>query len=683
MKNYYAAALLATALAVVSCKKEGTATQPPSANSIAPEGFNFSTTKQVSVDIKLLTNDDSPLSGVLVNVFSAPDQAAGSSLATILSAADGSVKATLTIPAYLDTLYIDPAYIGLVRNAKGVISGGSISGVIGGSQGLSGDILASVGRLNGYSAVPSVLSSLTARGKDPDFDYVPFDKSGRPTNLVSPSDKISSTLLSFINASLPEFTKVPTVHPEYLSSTVANDIRIVKSADLWVTFVSEGAGYFNSLGYYTYPTSTPPTSQEDIKIIKIIFPNASLAGSGGAMVSGDKLYLGRFEPGTSVGFVLLQDGFNENKGKVEEKANKWYTSDFLNEAESKESMKRHAVQLYDDVNKLFLTGFEDLTRSFGGSDEDFNDLVFYTSASLSDAISTANVAPIAKPNDADSDGVKDEYDQFPHDASRAYEEYFPSQAAWGTLAFEDMWPYTGDYDLNDMVLSYRYKYIKNAQNNTVELFADYALRAIGASFLNGFGVQLPVTFDKVSKVEGQLLKSNYISLNANGTEAGQKYAVYIPFDDSRALFKSGGFANVRSQSSHITGDTSRIYVKFTTALTSSELSPGFYNPFLIGNQRRGYEVHLPGQLATSKADTKLFGTQQDKTNIALGKYYLSGDNWPWAINFSEDFAYPLEGSNISLAYPKFLTWAQSGGTLFTDWYSNVSGYRNNAHIYQR
>lgn len=685
MKKYYVALFCGAFITLISCKKEpGNSNIQPGTQAIAPNGFNFSTTKNVAINVKLLTNDNKPIAGVLVNVYSSLGQKENKSLLSVLSSSDGSVKATVSIPAYMDTLYIDPAYVGLIRNAKAAIKGNSIIGVIGGEAGFSGDIVA--------NDSPEALSTADAAagkpvaGKGTVTKYVlmgNFDYNGRPSYLASPSDVISSSLLSYINTSLPEGKPVPTYHPDYLSNTAINDINIVKKADVWVTFVSEGAGYANTLGYYTYPTNNPPATQADIDSIHIILPNASLSGSGGGMRSGDKVLLGRFAPGTSIGFVLLQNAWNSTFRTISTTTTKFFTRDDLNSTETNSSMKRHAVLLYDSENKLFLTGFEDQTRSNGSSDNDFNDLIFYSTSNPVDGISNGNVNPVDKPTDSDGDGVSDVYDKFPNDATRAYIQYYPAETTWGTLTFEDLWPSTGDYDLNDMVIGYRYKYVKNAQNNTVEMYGDYALRAIGATFINGFGVQLPLAYSKVKTVTGQKLMANYITTNTNGTEAGQTNAVIIPFDDTRALYPTGGFYNVVSGASYAKTDTAHVYVGFTTALSSTEFAPGVYNPFLISNQRRGYEVHLAGYAPTDKADKKLFGTQQDNSNVSNNRYYLSAQNWPWALSFVEDFDYPAETNNISSAYLNFLSWSQSGGTQYTDWYKDVTGNRNSSYIFQK
>ncbi len=686
MKKYYAVLLCGAVLSVVSCKKEsGNTNNPPVADQIAPDGFNFSTSRQISINVRLLTNDNKPLPGVLVNVYATPKAGEDKSLLSVMSGADGSIKASITIPAYLDTLYIDPAYVGLMRNAKAVINANTINGVIGGADGLGGDIVANEapGQETGSGTIGGTL--VTGRGTSTfKYNFIsPYDSYGRPTKLVSPSDVISSSLLSYINTSLPEGKAVPSHHPEFLKSSAVTAINVVKASDVWVTFVSDGADYYNTLGYYTYPTGKPPVTQTDVDSIHLIFPNTSLSGSGGAMHSGDKIYLGRFDAGTSVGYVLLQNAWVANYKGVYTGGNKFFTDDALNTSETNTALRRHAVLLYDNADKLFLTGFEDETRSEDGSDNDFNDLIFYTTASPSEGISTTGVTPIDSPTDTDGDGVTDVNDKFPTDATRAYIQYYPAETTWGTLTFEDLWPYTGDYDLNDNVIGYRYKYIKNAQNSTVEMYGDYYIRAIGATFINGFGVQLPVAYSKVSTVTGQKLIAGYIKTNANGTEAGQTNAVIIPFDDTRSLYPSGGFTNTLVGATYLVGDSSHVYIKFTSPIAATELSADVYNPFLISNQRRGYEIHLAGSKPTDKADKTIFGTYQDNSNIATNRYYLSAKNWPWAISFVEDFDYPSEKNNVAIAYLNFLTWAQSGGTQYTDWYKNLSGYRNTAFIYHR
>jgi len=279
------------------------------------------------------------------------------------------------------------------------------------------------------------------------------------------------------------------------------------------------------------------------------------------------------------------------------------------------------------------------------------------------------------------------FDQFPNDPTRAYINYAPAQGIWGTLAFEDLWPKTGDYDMNDLVVNYSYAYISNASNNIVEMKCSYAVQAAGATYSNGFGVQFPFAPSAIQSITGQKLTNNYITTSANGTEAGQTYAVIVPFDNSLDLIHNVGnasFVNTLIASPKVTGDTAVVDILFSSPQAAATVGTMPYNPFVISQMHRTVEIHLAGNAPTDKADKTLFGTGNDNSSVSAGRYYQSASNWPWGINFAQGFNYPVEQAAINTAYLHFLDWAQSGGTTYTDWYSNTgTGYRNSSLIYNK
>lgn len=238
-----------------------------------------------------------------------------------------------------------------------------------------------------------------------------------------------------------------------------------------------------------------------------------------------------------------------------------------------------------------------------------------------------------------------------------------------------------------MVVRYRYTFISNAENKVVTIQGDYNVTAVGASFKNGFGVQFPFAASNVQSVSNSVaFKNNYITLAANGVEAGQSKAVIIPFDNTDAMINNPDgayFVNTLNSKDKVTnGLTASVLVTLSTPVAESTLTMATINPFLISNSRRGYEIHLPGYLPTDKADAKLFGTDDDTTVPSSSKYYLSKENAPWAINYADSFIYPLEQVKITDAYPHFAEWASSGGTLYPDWYSNTAaGYRVGSNLY--
>lgn len=290
------------------------------------------------------------------------------------------------------------------------------------------------------------------------------------------------------------------------------------------------------------------------------------------------------------------------------------------------------------------------------------------SCSLFIPISACNPAGNGVPpvTDTDGDGVCDANDCYPTDPNKA----FCNPYGTSSVAFEDLWPSKGDYDLNDVVIAYNYNIITNAANNVVRVEATYVLRATGGSFNNGFAVQFPINRTAVSGVTGATL------------EAGQTKAVLVIFSDMRAAMTNWNTVPSWPTSSSITY-TVAFNVSGAPSLASFGLSG--YNPFIWNGTSgfgRGYEIHLPGQLPTDLANTSLFGTLNDATNIGNGDTYVSNEGrYPWAINIPANYNYPVEKADINTAYLKFATWVSSGGTLYNDWYTNGTGYRNAANIY--
>ena len=700
MKHLFTCALMAGVVALSACKKDSMQqTEEPTtaiANKIAPDGFNFSTTKNVNLNLTLRANNNDALAGIVVSVYLPNGE---SPIFKGITNTSGVLQGSIVVPTSATKLIIDPAYVGLMRNAEAAISGSNaITATIGGKEGFSGDIIPQEVNVSASSGTMSAKSAM-AFG-DPTFAYpspygssssavvntttYPF-KLGRPVYLESTPDNIDASLLSYVNASLPEGSQLPTTHPEYVTTSAVPNLNVTATSDVWITFVSEGAGYMNTLAFYTYPTGSAPTSITDIDNATLVFPNASAYGSGGGLKAGDKVKLGRFNAGTSIGFVLIQNAWT---GSGVQTGNAKFYSDYRLNPESTAAKKKHSVTLYDDVHKLFLIGFEDVNRDSGnGSDNDFNDLVVYATSNPVTGISNTNIPAIDKGGDTDGDGVQDDQDDFPNDASKAYLSYFPSETGYGSIAFEDNWPKKGDFDLNDLVVNYRLTFTSNAQNQIVEMKGDFTPLASGASFHNGFGIQLPIAASTVSSVTGQQLISNYITLAGNGVEAGQSKAVIIPFDNHEALIKNPDgayFINTLMDKNKVTAKTATVTVKFASPVASASLPISGFNPFLISDMRRGYEIHLPGFAPTDKATTSLFGKDDDASVLNSGKTYLSKDNYPWAISFFSEYKYPIELQAVDKAYPHFSEWATSGGSLFPDWYSNLgTGFRDNSKIYSK
>ena len=251
-----------------------------------------------------------------------------------------------------------------------------------------------------------------------------------PAGLTN--EEVSQQILSTISDVLPEGRAVAA---EFLDPTYTPFVTLSKDAEISTTFVDEGAGYRNSLGYFSFSSDAfDGMTKADIDLdgsgvislnelasvdsvdFGYVFPNSSKKGSGGRLTAGDTVELGEgrtFEAGTNVGFFLGQNTWNgsgirtsQQRGSSEVQT--MYSVDFLNpEAsagmgygdDSSANSSRHAALMFAGEERTnMILGFEDLNRVNRNandfryrSDEDFNDAIFIVSSTPFDALEGSNV----------------------------------------------------------------------------------------------------------------------------------------------------------------------------------------------------------------------------------------------------------------------------------------------------
>lgn len=666
-------------LALGGCKKEQplNSNDPVEADGFAEikvsEHFNWSTTQQVSCRIKAVTNEGAPMRNVKFSIYNGDPASNGKLLIAGATDQSGEFSIDYKFPSYLESVFIETDYIGLPHGQSVPVTNGQVSLYLGGGTGSSQSL--------GKSSSPASVLNAT-----PEFRYMGgWNSNGVPSYLLPQGDVIDQAFLDDVNSSLPERNPVPTAHPQYLSSGMQTNTVLSTTADVWVTFVHEGAGWRNGLGYYTYNVNNPPDTPEGLDSLVVIFPNVSYAGSGGGLHSGDKVLLGTFPKDTVIGWFIVANGWsNQTLGTGHYVI---YSNPEFN-PEPDPALRQHNVLLSDPGRDLLLLGFEDVRRDQLSCDQDFNDAIFYISANPPSALQT-NAMPTmdytSTSDDTDNDGISNTLDQFPDDADRAFESYYPAESVFGTLAFEDLWPGRGDYDFNDLVIGYNFKSITNSENKVIEIESTFIIQAVGASYSNGFGFEMPISPDLVASVTGNDAGSGYITLDANNLEAGQDNAVVIVFDDahSRITRPGGYFINTEYGAPYVEPDTITVRTVFATPISQIELGTAPFNPFVISNKRRGHEIHLPDHAPTTLADLSLLGTSHDNSNSSISRFYKTHDHLPWAIDIPEPFSYPQEKNDIINAHIYMSSWAQSNGDIYRDWYKSEAGYRNTQKIYSR
>jgi len=510
-----------------------------------------------------------------------------------------------------------------------------------------------------------------------------FNEVGVP-DYLDEREEIDSSFLNDVNESLPQARPLQKMHPEYLSNGLEANTLLTSNADVWITLLYDGSAQCDSLGYFTYQSTNPPVTPDDIVSNIIVFPNVQSyyrkRYDKGGLYSGDKVYIGRFKAGTAIGYFIIRRGWWYIRGKaVDTYATTgepiiYYSIPALNARNYTNipskfikfpittNFWKHSVLLYYPELKREVLSIE--TKPQYHWKADVNDAIFYVDANPPDAIDTNNIPVTKKFIDSDNDGISDTFDSYPNDAKRAFNNYYPAQNRFATLAFEDNWPKKGDYDMNDLVIQYNIKYVTDAKNKVKDIFPHFKIVAVGAGNYNGFGFELGTTPDNIiSNVNNLSISNNYIHLNPNNTEAGQEKATIIVFDSVYDMFPlPASFINTESNMPYVEPTEIEFAIHLDDSVSKKTLGNPPYNPFMIANFKnkgRTNEIHLSGYKPTSLAIalgiTNLFGTKDDDSSVSAGKYYLTDKNLPWVLNIPAGWNHNYENENILKSYLKFGT----------------------------
>lgn len=244
----------------------------------------------------------------------------------------------------------------------------------------------------------------------------------------------------------------------------------------------------------------------------------------------------------------------------------------------------------------------------------------------------------------------------------------------GILCFEDSWPNKGDYDMNDVIVSYDRTICIGRTTGPVAIKETYTFLNNGASYSNGFGFQLVGL--KKNDIQKCTVTSDY-KCQGQGLDDVLDPATVMLFDNGKSLEKGATFS---------------VYTSFA----NGQNYEWNHNPFIVVN---GYgspsgflsqgrlEVHLPTSstnamrkyLPTNKANTDNWGNKDDKSDPSRNIFYVRKGNYPFALEINWDsskygpladfdFKVPQEKLGIEKTYPKFTNWVESNAGQDVDWY---------------
>lgn len=446
-----------------------------------------------------------------------------------------------------------------------------------------------------------------------------------------------------------------------------------------VTFLNEGAGYRNTLGYFVFDTNNPPTNKDEIAAHVIIFPNTSKAPDG-EMEEGDTIDLNvQLTAGQTLAFFIIPNGWGwsgsyNNIASLGSWGTPFYSYSNLN-PESTSENRRHNVAFIDTQNEFLVLGFEDIYRPDG--DNDFNDLLF-----------TVEVSPFTAIDGVNTDGSTDsKYEPLVQENNPevTVTSVYPSSDTYATMAFEDRWPLMGDYDFNDVVWRYRVTELLNGQREIKNITFDYTLQAMGAGFSNGFAVHLPNV--NPANIASTVLTRNGEPVTHQVVQSGGE-AVLVVSENLRKDLEALGELDsnctfYRTQTACVSQQTSdvlnyQLTVELSTPVSREQVGYPPYDSFIFASKDSyhgdftatppgmSWQTHFKSFAGTSEMNNSFFNLHDDNSGGA--ESFLTNNNMPWAINIRDEWDHPIENVDISKAYPDFPTWVTSSGESETTWY---------------
>ena len=306
--------------------------------------------------------------------------------------------------------------------------------------------------------------------------------------------------------------------------------------------------------------------------------------------------------------------------------------------------------------------------------------------------------------------------------------WYPSEKEFTTIAYEDNWPFEGDYDMNDLVAYLNIgTYSQNGNATSVHIKGDIA--AVGAAYHNGFAIRIPGVLN--SDIANHSLVINNQTVDTGALMAGAAAtdeAIFTIAEDVwdyltqgeeandaiiQRIFGGADPLNVGADVANLAEDkvcefyrtedscggdidlSFELQIDFIDSFAKPIQAP--FDPYLFatpnkyhgdlfygyagsldyGAPGRDYEIHLKNQAPTHLFQSAFmtssfyqnFAGSVDASDPASGLFYLTNAGLPWAIEITSRWEYPREYQDLLLAYPQFQNFVESNGTSSADWFT--------------
>ncbi len=485
-----------------------------------------------------------------------------------------------------------------------------------------------------------------------------WSNNGLPDYLMANNKQFSEAFLNDINAmfSSKEDDKanmdIWDRHPEFFVAKGGNktdmDLHFIKNTRVSMSVIRSMADFKSTIGYYVYKTNEKPSKASDITAYYITFPHV---GKSSPVSTGNQVRLmfpgtngltETFPAGYSIGFFMAINGFDN--GNIHSTGNAvisghsvprelvFSTNGLNNIANSHGAQGQRTVAVFEpNTSQMIALGFED----YPSWDKDYNDALLNVFVEQPNAIITDDMPELEDTTPAEEPLAKSAYE--------------------GMLVFEDLWPSQGDYDMNDLMVSYSSRVYRDRNNAITKVEDVFTPIWNGATFINAFGYQYGAGQVSQTAISYGAHPVSEL-MKGQSSEPGQSKQTYILIDNMHTIAKNEPIS---------------ITTEFVPGSVSSLVPP--YNPFVVVHSDKALnsrkEVHLINNLPTDLANRSELGTGDDKSNPDKGIYYITAMKYPFSLDIPKiDFRIIKEKIKIDAAYPSYTTWVESNGRDAKNWY---------------
>ena len=480
-------------------------------------------------------------------------------------------------------------------------------------------------------------------------------------NYIFENKPIAAKYLNRIKSAFPN--KKAVTNPNYFRDAI---LYLYEEAEIKLALIHGDASNDNTLSYFFY-TGTPgdisTVNKNTVKEI-VAIPYAKLDKNNG-LKAGDMVqlmyyddatqgYVKKFPRNTTIGFLLRADAFvaptilNWWTPSINRNKDVFYSALAWNSDNFQHTIYFNAA-IQGEQESFVCFGFEDQK---GGGDKDCNDLMFHVDIHPGTAIEEPPHIP--------------EAGQITHSENRK-----------GVLAFEDNWPFKGDYDLNDVVVNYTSEttYVQETKDGEPigpiiisNLDDKITLAHSGANYRNAFAYKINMAPSLVDRIT--IDNADYAPV-----ADGNGFIVKIS-DDIHADLNTVKLSDTEYSCTPKTFSV-QVFFKEDNGTTQTDFNNNKlnapYNPY-ITTPNAGAEVHLPHYPPTSNADVNLFGTGDDRS-VPGQLWYVGPSNtpYPFAVHlYNQDgfLKIPVETKSIDYTYPKYTNWVNSLFTEDLDWFEH-------------